>query len=455
MKKKIVYIVHSIDTEGPLYESLKAKFQRIKELFNVKVKCSKTNLNKLKLKKIPLKGKEIKIASVLSNHLTNYNSDWKKIDEMISRIFSKKFRKKYKDSFGNSWIFNWHCLDHAGYKINPRRRTLGYHKIFDYYQKVLKKNKYHSDKIHWHFHPMSTYKEAHRCATSYVNSPELYQILCRKILERNFFPSVYRAGFHVERPDSNLFLEQWIPFDLSNISTENTNDLDTSQDTKLGRLGDWRKAPKNWDIYHPSHDDYRIQGNCRRWIGRALTVMNRAASINQNEMDKAFIQARKKGFALVGLTGHDFRDLEVEVEYIYNLIKQSKKKFKKIDFQFTDAKNAFEQVIKRKEKINLRPLKFKLKFFKKTKKDYARIQIIVTQGQVFGPQPFLAIKTKSGRFIHDNLDFTSGKKIWNYAFYENTIPIKDVSLVGVAASDRLGNTFIKKFRIKKNLIKFI
>lgn len=455
MKKKIVYIVHSIDTEGPLYESLEAKFQRIKELFNVKVKCSKTNLNKLKLKKISLKGKENKIASVLSNHLTNYNSDWKKIDEMVSRIFSKKFRQKYKDSFGNSWIFNWHCLDHAGYKINPRRRALGYHKIFDYYQKVLKKNKNHSDKIHWHFHPMSTYKEAHRCATSYVNSPELYQILCRKILERNFFPSVYRAGFHVERPDSNLFLEQWIPFDLSNISTENTGDLDTSQDTKLGRLGDWRNAPKNWDIYHPSHDDYRTQGNCRRWIGRALTVMNRAASINQKEMDKAFIQAKKKGFALVGLTGHDFRDLEVEVEHIYNLIKQSKKKFKKIDFQFTDAKNAFVQVAKRKEKVNLKPLKFKLKFFKRTKKDYARIQIIVTQGQVFGPQPFLAIKTKNGRFIHDNLDFTSGKKIWNYAFYENTIPIEDVLLVGVAANDRLGNTFIKKFKIQKNLIKLI
>lgn len=120
-----------------------------------------------------------------------------------------------------------------------------------------------------------------------------------------------------------------------------------------------------------------------------------------------------------------------------------------------DAKDAFVQVIKRKEKINLKPIKFKLKFFKKTRKDYARIQIIVTQGEVFGPQPFLAIKTKNGRFIHDNLDFTAKKKIWNYAFYENTIPIKDVSLVGVAANDRLGNTFIKKFKIQKNLVKFL
>ena len=141
---------------------------------------------------------------------------------------------------------------------------------------------------------MSTYNDAHRCATSYVNSPELYQILCRKIIERNYFPSVFRAGFQAERPDSNLFLEQWIPFDITNMSTHNNKDLDMSLDFKFGRSGDWRRAPKDWDIYHPSHDDYQTPGICRRWIGRALNVMNRIASINQKEVDKAFNQAQKK-----------------------------------------------------------------------------------------------------------------------------------------------------------------
>ena len=75
MKKKIVYFVHCVDTEGPLYESLTAKFQRVKDIFNISVKPSRENLKKLKLAKIPLKGKEKKIASVLSSHLTNYNSD--------------------------------------------------------------------------------------------------------------------------------------------------------------------------------------------------------------------------------------------------------------------------------------------------------------------------------------------------------------------------------------------
>ena len=116
-KKKIVYIVHCIDTEGPLYESFKAKFERVQDIFNIKIKATQENLKKLKSKKIPLGGRENKVASVLSNHLTNYNSDWKKIDAMVRRIFSKDFRFRDQDSFGNPWVFNWHCLDHVGYII--------------------------------------------------------------------------------------------------------------------------------------------------------------------------------------------------------------------------------------------------------------------------------------------------------------------------------------------------
>ena len=88
--KKIVYIVHCIDTEGPLYESLQAKFDRIKEVFGVKIKPTTKNLRRLREKKISLNGNEEKVANLLSNHLTNYNDTWKKIDKMHSKIFSKR-----------------------------------------------------------------------------------------------------------------------------------------------------------------------------------------------------------------------------------------------------------------------------------------------------------------------------------------------------------------------------
>jgi len=445
-KKKIVYIVHCVDTEGPLYESLEAKFERIKDIFNVKVKPTSINLKKLKNKKILLNGKEKKISNMLSSHLTNYNDSWKKIDKMNKRIFSKNFRNRDKDSFGDNWIFNWHCLDHVGYKYNPRRRTLGYHKIFDYYKKVLSNFKGHQDKIHWHFHPMSTYKEAHRCATSYVNSPELYQILCKRIIERKWFRAVNRAGFQTERPDSNWFLEQWIPFDISNMSTKNNFDIDASIDFKLGRSGDWRRAPKNWSIYHPSHDDYQIKGNCRRWIGRALNVMNRIASIDQKEVDRAFKQAKRGEPALIGLASHDFRDLEVEVNYLRNLIKKSSKKFKNVKFKYSEVKDAFVELVKFKENLKKipKPIRLNVKFIKKSKIDVARITVKIHQGKIFGPQPFLAIRTRSNRYIHDNFDFSTKKGVWHYAFHADTLPIEDVSKIGIAANDKFGNTFISR-----------
>ena len=84
-----------------------------------------------------LGGMENEIAQMLSGHLTNYNDDWNKISEMHEILFDEKFRTNNADTQGNPWVFSWHCLDHVGYTNNPRRRDLGHHKIFDYYQKLL------------------------------------------------------------------------------------------------------------------------------------------------------------------------------------------------------------------------------------------------------------------------------------------------------------------------------
>ena len=65
MKNKIVHFVHCIDTEGPLYESLNAKFERIKDIFNINIIPSKKNLERLKQKKIPLNGKRKNFISII------------------------------------------------------------------------------------------------------------------------------------------------------------------------------------------------------------------------------------------------------------------------------------------------------------------------------------------------------------------------------------------------------
>ena len=70
--------------------------------------------------------------------------------------------------------------------------------------------------------------------------------------------------------------------------------------------------------------------------------------------------------------------------------------------------------------------------------------MITKKGNVFGPQPFLAIQTRSRRFIHDNFDFSPSLDKWYYAFHTDTLFIEDVQKVGVAANDKYGNMCIKQ-----------
>ena len=82
--RRNVYVVHCIDSEGPLYESLGATFQRIKEIFNIEMRPTKKNLEKLQQKK--------EIFKVFHPVFLNYNDDWNKIDKMLEIALSEKYR---------------------------------------------------------------------------------------------------------------------------------------------------------------------------------------------------------------------------------------------------------------------------------------------------------------------------------------------------------------------------
>ncbi len=437
--KKVVYIVHAVDTEGPLYESLEATFTRLKEIFAIDMKPSYENLDKLRKKEFNLNGKEEIVAKVLDPSLLSYNDSWDKIDNMLANIMSAEFRNKMVDSFGGGWIYNWFCVDHVGYEVNPRRRDMGYHNIYDRYIEFIDKYNAHMDSIHWHFHPMSTYKEAHRCATSFENSSHLHQILCRRILERNYFPSVFRAGFHAERPDSNWFLEQWIPFDCTNIALENEDAVTLQDDLRDGRLGDWRRAPSDWSIYNPDYYDYQKRGSCKRYIARGLNINTRLANINEYEVKKAFRRADQGKPTFMGVINHDFRNMAKEVDLVRELISKAAKEFPEVKFKFSEVKEAFNAVV---HDGKYKKLQLIVDFYKEN--GVYDLKVLTKNSEVFGPQPYLAIKTKSGRFIHDNFDFGLDGKSWHYVFSYDTVVSSDLAMVAIAANNIYGDTFIKK-----------
>ena len=99
----------------------------------------------------------------------------------------------------------------------------------------------------------------------------------------------------------------------------------------------------------------RKKGNCRRYIGRVLNIKARHSAINPEEIYSAFKDAKKGSKVLLGLTGHDFRDLSHEIEYAYNLIKNTSKDFH-IPFYFRSTPNGFIDTLDLKSTTNLEGL---------------------------------------------------------------------------------------------------
>ena len=445
MTEKIVYICHCLDTEGPLYESPEETILRINYIFKTNLEPDPKLLDRLKREEIDLGGLEKKIARILTDKLTGFLSTWDQINKMLDKAMSKTYRNTMTDSFGGGWVYNWHCVDHVGYDDNPRRRDMGYHNIFDFYRQKVKETDSLQDRIDWHYHPMSIEKKANTQGTLHIFSPRITEILSRRILERKWFPSVNRAGFHVERPDSHWFWEQWLPYDISNMSIiRNENDI--APDSADGRYGDWRFAPDDWVIYHPSHDDYQTPGNCRRSIGRILNIGTRYHLITQEEVDRAFARAQKGLPTLMAITAHDFRDISINVDEMRSYIKKSAEKYPDVKFKFENILDAFRAVADHKDG---NPGGFSLSS-KIIEQNGKTILSVKTNGKIFGPQPFLALETKSFQFIHDNFDFNIPEKEWHYCFDEWTIPINAIKKIGVAANDSVGRVSINMLDLEKN-----
>lgn len=440
--EKIVYVVHCIDTEGPLHESIPATFKRLKEIFDLEFEPSLETLKKLQNSEIDLGGKEVEVAKVFSPELLAYLDTWDKIDSMLLKIMNSNFRNEIKDSFGSGWVYNWHCLDHVGFSVNPRRRDMGHHAIFDHYLNMINTTNSKQDGLHFHHHPVGFSGQANLPASNYLsNNPMVFEILARKIIERNWFPSVYRPGFHLTRPDSHWFLEQYIPFEYANQSKRTGRTSESQQlDLSGGRFGDWRRANSSWTPYHPSHDDYQVSGDCRRIIAKCLNVGTRIRLLEKEDVIQAFEEANEGKPVILSVTNHDFRDITEDINNTRNLIAKVRADYPDVKFKFSEAKEAMRQSMKLD---TLPKLKFDTTFVDNR-------MTVKASHSIFGPQPFLAIKTYDGRFIHDNFDFQEPFLEWTYTFDEMTVPLEAIDKIGIASNDSYGNTCVSVIDVKSN-----
>jgi len=427
-----VYIVHCVDTEGPLYESLDATFDRIKHWFGVELAPTHENMLKLQNKEINLEGKEEAVANLVRSDQLDYRSSWDQLYEMYDILDSEEYRNEVLDSDGNGYRINWFVFDHVGFKTNPRRRTLGYGAIFNEYLNKLEKYNLKQDALYLHFHPMSFSREAHRAGLNISFSNVLNESIARKIIDYNWFPAAHRPTC-TEHVDLNIWLEQWVPFDFANNNKESDELMES--EVRAGRfpyrLLDWRGAPTDWSVYNPSVWDARKKGNLNRYIARCLGLKSRHTTLSASELEKAFKRAESGKDTLVSTFNHDFRDMVSEVNELRDMVTIMAGKYPNVPFLWSNAVEAFREVLKLPYK---KPPEIEMSIV-------GNALIIKSDCPLWGPQPFLAIKTKEKRYYHDNLAHLEGNS-WAYVFDDDSIQMDLVSQVGIGTNDKYGNTVV-------------
>jgi len=412
-----LYVVHCVDTEGPLLETAEATFERLHNVKGIDLPASADTLRLLQAGEIDLNGREAEIADFLSPRRLGYRESWPEIEEMVSEITSEAYRMDRCDSLGRPYAFTWMIIDVVGYRDNPRQKSTGFHAIWDRYLEILSGRAF-NDGFGWHFHTVAPGGHALDYNTSWTNNDWHEQSLARRIIERGWFPSVFRAGCLIERNDLSYWLEQFVPFDYSCRSLADAGGAP-------GSLRDWRGAPAEWGYYHPDFYDYRRKGDMRRRIFRCLDVDSFDTQLTEPEVEAAFQKVERGETTVLAYSNHDRRDMRPDIDNAMQMIREAATRHPDVVWEFADAARAARLCAGLKETTAPR---FEI--------DVQGRDVSIRSSQpLFGPAPFLAVEESGEVFFRDNPTRESDTE-WAYR-----IPRPDNTLaIGVGGSDASGAT---------------
>ena len=376
--KPVVLVVHCVDTEGPIGGDVRRRLDGSKEFMD----------------------------------------NWSDIKTSLNDITTDNFRHNSADSFGNPFMLNWFIMDFTGFKTNPKNRIEEYNDTYD----NIKSLNTSIDSFHWHYHQPPLSGIGDMWSDDWGNSDEHYNILGHRIIERNDFPEVYRAGGTLEDNKCSLWLEDHLMVDYSNRVSHRSHPTDNIFDFN------WCGAPKEWGYYHPSHENFIRKGSMKRYIVRSVDLESRLHTLEQRQIDQVFKKAKvDKKSIILSYFSHDHRDMRSETYRVVKMINIASKKYN-IPFAWQDALKALQAC------EDIKPVHVKIGI----EKNENRYKIYFDK-EVYQKFPFVYTEDKSGNIKYHKLklEHVANSPIYlKKCYLDNDDNFKKI---GVACTSMTGN----------------
>lgn len=359
--------------------------------------------------------------------------DWEAIDKALATLFSNGFRSRLTDTEGRPLVMSWFMLYWTGFTTNPVKRDFGYHKVLDHYRRTWgKAMERFGDGIYWHYHHPPRSEVGNEWNPDWLDNQEYHNILNRMVLDRAFFPSVFRAGGTIETNATSHWLEQWIPFDYSNRSGELNLAKREADGRLITELFDWSRAPDDWSHYHPDHEDYQRRGAMKRVILRSLDLQSGAHVLRQEEIEQAFDRANAGHDTVFSCFDHDFRDRTQAIDGLFfDRLRNAARRFPRVTWRYANALEAAQAVSGQR---NGHPPQLTARFD-------GDVLIVESDRSLFGPRPYVVLKR--GEHYECCVVEPKGKQRWMYRLADPTSGI----MLGLAGSDDGGRVGLARYRL--------
>lgn len=321
-------------------------------------------------------------------------NSWDDVDRCCDVLFSEDYRNKFPDSAGNPMKFSWFMISWSGFKSNPVHRDFGYFNIYDHYiERYSEQIKKFGDGIFWMYNHPAASGVGNEWGMEWEQNAQYLEILMRFIAERNWYPSVIEVP--TEAQDTSHFLENYFPFDLSNRNAVEIQwDAKNADGKTMSQVIDWRRAPHNWETYHPNTSDYQSRGDMKRVVGRLVDIQSIVYVLEEKEIEKAYQLCLEGKDTIVSAYEHDFRDRGAVIhQRLIEPVSRLAKKYPEVSWYYKNSLEAFQATT---QSVQSAPPKFSIAT------DGHGNLVISASGNVFGYAPFTFLKLDNGeyQFIH-------------------------------------------------------